>query len=170
MKLGPISLVCTVLACALAAYGEPASAQLLTGPPADPQYKYSTPMPPGIASPDQVETRLGTLHFSSGFPDKATAQKIYDNLDFQHAVQAYLLAIPAVSQAANHNAMLALGPANTTVADLGTARGFADGGAHLQRQHCLYMVLARSPQWPAGHRSAADGVRHRRRHVVPLDR
>jgi hypothetical protein len=24
----------------------------------------TTPIPPGIASPDEVETRLGTLHFS----------------------------------------------------------------------------------------------------------
>jgi len=41
--------------------------------------------------------------------------KLYDNLDFQRAVQAYLLAIPAVSQAANRNEILKLGPANTTV-------------------------------------------------------
>jgi hypothetical protein len=59
-----------------------------------------TPVPPGIAAPDKVETRLGTLKFFDGFPDDATIEKLYDNLDFQHAVQAYLLAIPAVNQAA----------------------------------------------------------------------
>jgi hypothetical protein len=37
---------------------------------------------------------LGTLKFFEGFPDDATVEKLYDNLDFQHAVQAYLLAIP----------------------------------------------------------------------------
>ena len=78
-------------------------------------YKYSTPTPPGIASPDKVETRLGTLSFFDGFPDKATVEKLYDNLDFQRAVQAYLLAMPPVSQAANRNAILELGPANTIV-------------------------------------------------------
>ena len=51
----------------------PAMAQMLDGPPADPQYKYSTPMPPGIVVPDSVDTRLGTLRFFDGFPDKATA-------------------------------------------------------------------------------------------------
>jgi hypothetical protein len=44
-------------------------AQPLSGAPAAPEYKYSTPMPPGVASPDKVETRLGTLSFFDGFPD-----------------------------------------------------------------------------------------------------
>ncbi len=92
-----------------------ASAQPLNGPPADPQLKFSTPMPPGVASPDKVDTRLGTLNFFDGFPDKASAEKLFDNLDFQRAVQAYLLAIPAVNQAANRNAIRTLGPANTVV-------------------------------------------------------
>jgi hypothetical protein len=83
-------------------------------PPAT-QYKMTTPMPPGIACPDKVETRLGTLNFFDGFPDKPTVDKLYDNLDFQRAVQAYLLALPPVSQAANRNAIRGLGPANTTV-------------------------------------------------------
>ena len=50
--------------------------------------KNTTPIPPGIASPDEVETRLGILGFFDGFPDDATVQKLYDNLDFQRAVQA----------------------------------------------------------------------------------
>jgi hypothetical protein len=62
-------------------------------------------MPPGIAVPDSVDTRFGTLHFFDGFPDKDTAEKLWDALDFQRAVQAYLLAIPAVNQAANRDAM-----------------------------------------------------------------
>jgi len=80
-----------------------------------PKMKMTTPMPPGIAIPDRVDTRLGTLKFFDGFPDRATVEKIYDNLDFQRAVQAYLLAIPAVSQATNRKEILKLGPAKTTV-------------------------------------------------------
>jgi hypothetical protein len=72
-------------------------------------------MPKGVASPDKVETRLGTLNFFDGFPDKATAEKLYDNLDFQRAVQAYLLALPAVNQAFNRKAILSMGPVNATV-------------------------------------------------------
>ncbi len=90
-------------------------AQFLEGAPAAPNLKYSTPTPPGLAIPDKVETRFGTLKFSGGFPDAASTEKLYDNLDFQRAVQAYLLALPVVSQAANRDATLAVGPANTTV-------------------------------------------------------
>lgn len=88
---------------------------LLVLPASAQQYKYETPMPPGVASQNSVETRLGTLKFFDGFPDNATAQKLFDNLDFQRAVQAYLMAIPAVSQATNRNAMRTLGPVNTVV-------------------------------------------------------
>ena len=87
-----------------------------TPAPASPTtYKMTTPIPPSIAIPDKVETRFGTLNFFDGFPDKASTEKLYDNLDFQRAVQAYLLGLPAVSQLANRNAILELGPANTTV-------------------------------------------------------
>jgi len=87
----------------------------LTGASADPQYKYSTEMPPGVAIPDKVETRLGTLRFDGGVPDQATTDKLFDNLDFQHAVQAYLLGLPPVNQLANRTAILSMGPVNKTV-------------------------------------------------------
>ncbi|HCB50258.1 MAG TPA: hypothetical protein DEP47_12240, partial [Chloroflexi bacterium] len=38
-----------------------------------------------------------------------------DNLDFQRAVQAYLLGIPPVNQLSNRSAILSMGPANKTV-------------------------------------------------------
>ena len=62
-----------------------------------PKMKMTTSIPPGIASPDTVETRLGTLKFFDGFPDDASVEKLYDNLDFQRAVQAYLLGLAPVS-------------------------------------------------------------------------
>src|SRR6516165_8346299 len=52
--------------------------------------KYATDVPQSITTPESVETRLGTLKFTDGFPDDATVQKVYDNLDFQRGVQAFL--------------------------------------------------------------------------------
>lgn len=43
-----------------------------------------------------VNTRIGPLTFESGYPSKATVQKLYDEMDFQRASQAYLWGIPAV--------------------------------------------------------------------------
>ncbi len=103
------------LVCVAAGAAAPAFAQPLSGPAADPQLKFSTAMPSGVASPDRVETRIGTLNFFDGFPDKASAAKLLDNLDFQRAVQAYLLALPAVNQAGDREAILTQGPANGTV-------------------------------------------------------
>lgn len=80
-----------------------------------PTMKMTTEIPPGIAIPDQVDTRLGTLNFFDGVPDKATVSKIYDNLDFQRAVQAYLLALAPVNMAGLREGLLGVGPANVTI-------------------------------------------------------
>jgi hypothetical protein len=74
-----------------------------------------TSVPPGIASPDEMKTRIGTLKFFDGFPDRPTVEKLFDNLDFQRAVQAYLLGLAPVSQVANRKGILEVGPANRTV-------------------------------------------------------
>lgn len=80
-----------------------------------PRMKMTTDIPTGIAIPGKVESRLGTLKFFDGFPDDASVEKLYDNLDFQRAVQAYLLGLAPVSQHANRKGILEVGPANTTV-------------------------------------------------------
>ena len=87
----------------------------LPGWAAPPKMKMSTQIPPGIESPDSVETRLGTLKYFDGFPDKPTVEKIYDNLDFQRAVQAYLLALAPVNMAGLREGLLGVGPANATI-------------------------------------------------------
>ena len=79
-----------------------------------PKMKMTTPVPPGIATPDKLETRLGTLSSFDGVPDKATAQKVYDNLDFQRGVQAYLNSIQIASMYGMRKGILEFGPANTT--------------------------------------------------------
>src|SRR5512137_341648 len=78
-------------------------------------YKMTTPIPPGIETPDKVETRLGMLHFKGGCPDEDTTDKLFDNLDFQRAVQAYLLGLPPVNQLANRQAIRSIGLDNVTV-------------------------------------------------------
>ena len=78
--------------------------------------KYKTDIPPSITVPDSVETRLGTLKFRDGFPDDATVQKVYDNLDFQRGVQAFLAAMPAASLSAMREGLKGIGVNNGTVA------------------------------------------------------
>jgi hypothetical protein len=80
-----------------------------------PRMKMTTEVPPGVATPERLETRLGTLRLVDGVPDEATARMIYDNLDFQRAVQAYLNSLQIASLQAMRSAYLEFGPANTTV-------------------------------------------------------
>ncbi len=79
------------------------------------QYKMTTEIPAGIITPDRVETRLGTLRFFDGFPDEATVQTVYDNLDFQRATQAFLTSMLAAWHHALRTAYRIFGPDNQTL-------------------------------------------------------
>src|SRR5262249_42546119 len=48
---------------------------------------------------ETVDTRIGSLAFESGYPSQETVTKLYDEMDFQRACQAYLWGIPAVGMA-----------------------------------------------------------------------
>ena len=43
-----------------------------------------------------LQTRLGPLTMQQGYPTKETSNRLYDEMDFQRATQAYLWALPAV--------------------------------------------------------------------------
>jgi len=82
---------------------------------APPKMKMTTEIPEGISTPDKLDTRIGTLELSDGVPDQKTVQKIYDNLDYHHGLQAYLSGIQIASMSAMRLGHLEYGPANTTV-------------------------------------------------------
>ena len=92
----------------------PIMAQPLSGAPAMAQYKYSTPIAPGVAVPDKIESSIGTLNLRYGYPEADTVEKIYDNLDRSRALQAYLMAIPIVNQAGMRDSLRQFGPDNQT--------------------------------------------------------
>lgn len=97
----PSNLVISAAALALMVTAMSANAQ-----------KMKTDIPKSITTPDSVETRFGTLKFHDGIPDDATIQKVYDNLDFQRGVQAFLMAMPGASQVAMRNSLRKLGAVN----------------------------------------------------------
>ena len=66
-------------------------------------------IPPSITTPDNVQSRLGTLDFKDGMPSPATMAKVYDNLDFTHAVNAFMNTMQGVNMAAARKGMLAVG-------------------------------------------------------------
>ena len=57
---------------------------------------------------ETLDTRIGKLEFThsfiDGYPTNATVDKLFDEMDFQRAVQAYIWSIPFVSMAQWHEA------------------------------------------------------------------
>ena len=76
--------------------------------------KMTTEIPPEITIADKVESRIGTLTFEDGFPTEETAQKIYDQLDFQRAVESVMMTTPAASLTGFRNGIREYGPDNET--------------------------------------------------------
>jgi hypothetical protein len=58
---------------------------------------YMPDIPTAITTPETVETRIGTLRFPNGVPDKETVEKVYDQLDFGRGVDAFLRGLSATS-------------------------------------------------------------------------
>jgi hypothetical protein len=77
-------------------------------------YKMTTPIAPGVAPPDHLDTSIGALNLNDGTPTPETVEKIYDNLDRSRALQAYLLALPIVNQVGMRDSLRKFGPDNQT--------------------------------------------------------
>src|SRR5580704_16367801 len=80
-----------------------------------PKMKMTTPIPPSITTPDSVDTPIGTLKFFDGFPDDATVQKVYDNLDFSRGVQAFMSGMPGTSLVGMRKGFEKLGAINSSI-------------------------------------------------------
>ena len=93
----PLRVVAAVGACAIPFLVPSVFAQTSTG------------IPPSILTPDKVETRLGTLNFKDGAPSADTTAKVYDNLDFTHAFEAFVNTFQGVNMAAIRQGFLSIG-------------------------------------------------------------
>jgi hypothetical protein len=72
-------------------------------------------IPPELTTPDKLDSRLGALEFKDGAPSAATVEKIYDNLDFTHALNVFLDCYQVASTCAARDGMLSIGAEPGTV-------------------------------------------------------
>jgi hypothetical protein len=68
-----------------------------------------------ISPVESKESTDGPLEYIGGYPTKETAQKLYDELDFQRAVEVYLWALPMASYGAMADAHHKLGAGDHAV-------------------------------------------------------
>jgi hypothetical protein len=87
-----------------------AQAQGSAAAPAAPAAAQSAaPIPASISTPDSADSRLGKLEFKDGAPSEATLAKVYDNLDFTHAFEAFVNTLQGLNSVAIHRGFLAAG-------------------------------------------------------------
>jgi hypothetical protein len=54
-------------------------------------------VPPSLVTPDTVESRIGRLEFKDGAPSKETSDRLYEQIDFTHAYDAFVNTLSGVS-------------------------------------------------------------------------
>ena len=59
-----------------------------------------------LAHAQTIDTRIGKLELQDGYPSETTAERLFDEMDFQRATQAFIWALPAVGFHALHLAHL----------------------------------------------------------------
>ncbi len=69
----------------------------------------SNAIPRSLVTPDRVESRVGTLDFKDGVPSEDTARRLYDNIDYTHAYNAFMNTLSGVSIHALHKGLLNAG-------------------------------------------------------------
>jgi hypothetical protein len=93
----------------------PAGGAAASGRQAPRTMKMTTPIPASITTPDLVASPIGTLRFFDGVPDDATTQLVYDNIDRQRGVEAFLAAMPGASVYAIREGLKSQGADNQTI-------------------------------------------------------
>ena len=79
-----------VAAFAIQGCDEPAAKEAGAKPP---KMKMTTETPPGIATRDKVETRVGKFTLRDGVPDLESTEQMYEYRDLHNGVHAYLSGI-----------------------------------------------------------------------------
>jgi len=75
----------------------------------------SAPLFLSVSQAEMRESSVGPLEYIGGYPTKETAQKYYDELDLQRAVEVYLWALPMASYGAMFEEKIRLGAGDHAV-------------------------------------------------------
>ena len=79
----------------------------------EPTPGYNTKIPESIMTPEDIETRVGTLKYFDGIPTKETAEALYNHLDYIRSVEAFLNGMPAASLEAIRQSQVVQGSINS---------------------------------------------------------
>ena len=80
---------------------------------AQPTPGYNNKIPESILTPNDIQTRAGTLKYFDGIPTPETAQALYNHLDYIRGVEAFLNGMPAASLEAIRRSQTVNGDVNS---------------------------------------------------------
>ena len=80
---------------------------------AQPTPGYNNKIPESIMTPNDIETRAGTLKYFDGIPTPETAEALYNHLDYIRGVEAFLNGMPAASLEAIRRSQVVQGSVNS---------------------------------------------------------
>ena len=112
-------------------------------------------IPPGLTTPDKVETRIGTLEFKDGAPTVETAEKVRDTLDFTRALNVFNNSFRGASAYAIRQGLPQRRRRGQHRDHLLRTDGRQVAVPHRQRRHRLLHGGGESDQGPDGGRAAA---------------
>jgi hypothetical protein len=69
----------------------------------------SAAIPSSITTPDRLDSRIGPLDFNDGAPNQATLDKVFDNLDYTRAFEAFVNTMQGVNATAIRKGLLDIG-------------------------------------------------------------
>ena len=126
-------------------------------------------IPAAITTPDKVETRIGTLEFKDGAPSAETVEKVYDALDFNRALDAFMNSFPGASAYAIGKGFLSIGAEDNTVLIFSELMDANSLFLTANADTVYYVGILDLTKGPMVVETPPTGAGHDQRHVVPLD-
>ena len=120
-----------------------------------PKMKMTTDIPASIDDAGQSGDALGTLKLRDGYPDAATVEKVYDNLDFERGMQAYLIRCQA-RRCRSARGFRERAPWTIDRHVQWKVYGLAVAVSDGERGDGLAINVDRFDEWPGGDRVAAE--------------
>ena len=96
-----------------------------------------TEVPPEVTTASPVETGIGVLEFTDGYPTRETATNLRDHLDYLHGVEAFMNSIQGVSTYAIRQGFLDAGVMDGDVLIFSELMDSRSLFLTRERRHCL---------------------------------
>ena len=123
-----------------------------------------------ISTPERLDSRLGTLEFVDGVPSGETAEKVYDHLDFVHALNVFLDGYAGASTCAIRKGFHEAGVQDNAILIFSELMGSESLFLTANADTVYFLGIVDLTSGPMVVETPPQALGAVRRHVVPVDR